>query len=135
MGRRFAEAAKLRVENLDKNLIFVQKQKEKFITLLKNKGVDFELYSNDNCSPYILQIRFPKVRGEVLLHALEKYNIYISTGSACSSKKKTNRVLEAMGKTYAEEQEVVRISFGLVDEDLEFVTDMISKETKSLRIR
>lgn len=131
----FAEAVKLRVENLDKNLIFVQKQKEKFITLLKNKGVDFELYSNDSCSPYILQIRFPKVRGEVLLHALEKYNIYISTGSACSSKKKTNRVLEAMGKTYAEEQEVVRISFGLVDEDLEFITDMIVKETKSLRIR
>ena len=43
-------------------------------------------------------MRFPGVRGEVMLHALEAENVYASTGSACSSKKlKVSGVLTAMG--------------------------------------
>ena len=47
-------------------------------------------------APHILNVSFPGVRGEVLLHALEQREIYVSTGSACSAHKKgNNRVLAA----------------------------------------
>ncbi len=49
-------------------------------------------------APHIVNLGFPNVRGEVMLHALEGDGIYVSTGSACSSKKlKVSAVLTAMG--------------------------------------
>ncbi len=49
-------------------------------------------------APHIVNISFPGVRGEVMLHALEGSGVYASTGSACSSKKlKVSGVLTAMG--------------------------------------
>ena len=49
-------------------------------------------------APHIVNISFPHVRGEVMLHALESEGIYASTGSACSSKKlKVSHVLLNMG--------------------------------------
>ena len=49
-------------------------------------------------APHILNVGFPGVRGEVMLHALEGDRVYVSTGSACSSKKrKVSAVLLTMG--------------------------------------
>lgn len=49
-------------------------------------------------APHILNVSFPGVRGEVMLHALEAEGVYCSTGSACSSKKrKLSAVLLNMG--------------------------------------
>lgn len=39
-------------------------------------------------SPYILNLSFKDVRGEVLLHTLEDRGIFVSTGSACTSNHK-----------------------------------------------
>lgn len=39
-------------------------------------------------APHIVSVSFRGVRGEVLLHALEEREIYVSSGSACSSNKK-----------------------------------------------
>ncbi|KJS10281.1 MAG: cysteine desulfurase [Peptococcaceae bacterium BRH_c8a] len=54
---------------------------------------------NDQCSaPHIANISFPGLPGEVLVHALEQHGIFVSTGSACSSRKKPgSHVLKAMG--------------------------------------
>ena len=52
----------------------------------------------ENAAPHIVNLGFPGVRGEVMLHALEAEKIYASTGSACSSKKtKVSGVLTNMG--------------------------------------
>ncbi|MGN0802001.1 MAG: cysteine desulfurase family protein [Candidatus Faecivicinus sp.] len=52
----------------------------------------------EQAAPHIVNISFPGVRGEVMLHALEAESVYASTGSACSSKKlKVSGVLTAMG--------------------------------------
>jgi cysteine desulfurase len=49
-------------------------------------------------SPYIIGASFPGASGEVLVRALADRGIALSTGSACSSKKKSERrVLKAMG--------------------------------------
>lgn len=62
-------------------------------------------------APHILNVSFPGVRGEVLLHALEQKQIYVSTGSACSSHKKgKNRVLSAIGVNGERQEGTIRIS-------------------------
>ena len=52
----------------------------------------------EKAAPHIVNLSFPGMRGEVMLHALEGKGVYVSTGSACSSKKrKLSPVLLEMG--------------------------------------
>ena len=52
----------------------------------------------ERCAPHILNLAFPGMRGEVLLHLLEQKEIYVATGSACSSKKiGYSRIHKALG--------------------------------------
>ena len=63
-------------------------------------------------APHILNISFAGVRGEVLLHALESFDVIVSTGSACAAKKQgKNRVLQAVGITGARQDGAIRFSF------------------------
>lgn len=59
-------------------------------------------------SPYIQAVRFTGFRPEVIVHALEDKGVYVSTGSACSSKAKESHVLKALGYN---NMDVVRFSF------------------------
>lgn len=59
---------------------------------------------------HILNVSFRGVRGEVLLHYLEQKEIYVSTGSACSSKKKGSHVLNAIGLAPEEIEGAIRFS-------------------------
>lgn len=62
-------------------------------------------------APHILNVSIEAMRGEVLLHLLEKEGIAISTGSACSSKKKKQSRIHAHLKLSRElEEGVIRIS-------------------------
>ena len=54
---------------------------------------------------------FSGMRGEVLLHLLEKDGVCIATGSACSSKKRSFRVHESVGLPPALAECAVRFSF------------------------
>lgn len=65
-------------------------------------------------SPYILNVSFPGVKSEVLMHSLEMEGIYVSSGSACSSRKKQySHVLLAMGLEEHLIDSAIRISTGL----------------------
>ena len=62
-------------------------------------------------APHILNVSFPGVRGEALVNALSEREIYVSTGSACSTHKKgQNRILSAMGITGARAEGALRFS-------------------------
>jgi cysteine desulfurase len=64
-------------------------------------------------APYILNLSFPGLKSEVIVHALEKENVYVSSRSACSSKKEEpSRVLKAMGLSDEEALGAIRISMG-----------------------
>lgn len=69
----------------------------------------------DQGAAHILNMSFCGVRAEVLLHALEEKNIYVSTGSACSSKNKENRILTAMGLPPQRAQSAIRFSFSYLN--------------------
>ena len=108
----FYTALKLTILKQDENYNKVLKYKSDFITALNENKIEFTINSPDlDCSPYILNLSFKGVRGEVLLHALSQKDILVANGSACSSKKRGNRVLEAMGKNKDEVDGAVRISF------------------------
>ncbi|WP_100332086.1 cysteine desulfurase family protein [Bacillus xiapuensis] len=63
------------------------------------------------CAPHILNFSIAGVKGEVLVHALEEKNCYVSTASACSSKqKKPSAVLTAMGLPPQTAENGIRIS-------------------------
>ena len=65
----------------------------------------------ESAAPHIINLGFPGVRGEVMLHALEAERIYVSTGSACSSKKlKVSAVLTEMGIAPATAEWALRFS-------------------------
>ncbi|MCR4895081.1 MAG: cysteine desulfurase [Eubacteriales bacterium] len=61
-------------------------------------------------APHILNVSFPGLKGEVILHMLEQKGIYISTSSACSSRKKKKSVLEHMGFSQERINGTIRIS-------------------------
>lgn len=63
-------------------------------------------------SPYVVQASFDHIPGNVMLRALDSKGFYISTGSACSSKKNSRPVLEAMHVDSKLRETSVRFSFG-----------------------
>jgi cysteine desulfurase len=68
-------------------------------------------FADNDTSPYILNVSFPGVRSEILMHFLEESNIIISAGAACSSRSKGNRILEGYGLSRNMTGSAVRISF------------------------
>ena len=72
---------------------------------------DVKVNSPENGCSSVLNISFLGCRAEVLLHQLEQDGIYVSTGSACSSKSKGSHVLTAMGLKPEEIEGALRFSF------------------------
>ena len=93
----FAKASEISQKNLMQNLEKVQILNQILREELKKLDFDYKINSAENASPYILSLSIPKVRAESILYMLEDEGYLIGNGSACSSKKKDNRVLSAMG--------------------------------------
>jgi cysteine desulfurase len=110
----FAKAAELMYDDIKNNYDHVADLKKYFLENLKVFIDNYWVNSAIDSSPYIINISFPGIRGEVLLHHLEKENIYVSTGAACSSKKKIHsHVLKAMGLDPEILDSAIRISFSI----------------------
>ncbi|MDP4152692.1 MAG: cysteine desulfurase family protein [Bacillota bacterium] len=76
------------------------------------KDLNIIVNSPDNGLPYILNISLPGLKSETVLHFLESKDIYVSTTSACSSRKGAESyVLKAMGLSKERIESAVRVSF------------------------
>ena len=71
----------------------------------------FTVLSGDVASPYILSVSAKGLKGEVIMHALEDLGIIVGNGSACSSRNRYSRVIEACGYNNSVLDGVIRISF------------------------
>ena len=104
------EAIRIINEDLDSKIENIKKLRD----LLKNEIIenieDIRINSKDDGVCHILNVSFYGIKGEVLLHYLEQKGVYVSTGSACSSKKKGSHVLNAMGLTPKEIEGAIRFS-------------------------
>ncbi len=96
----------------------------------------------DKCLPYILNVSFIGTRAEVILHMLEQEDIYISTGSACSSnsKNKGSYVLSEMKLKDYEIEGAVRFSLSALNNSeqiaytVEKVREAVEKNRKMLSL-
>jgi len=88
----------------------------------------------DIFSPYILQVGFKGIPGEVMARALDDLGFAVSTGSACSSSSPERPVLAAMGIEENLRIEGIRISQGFTttDEDINLLLDAIAEVLKFL---
>ncbi|MFW5780071.1 MAG: cysteine desulfurase family protein [Bacillota bacterium] len=84
----FSYMIKKSIENLQNNIEKVENIR-KFIFERTDSDI-LKILSDKNCSPYIMALAIKDVKGEVMLHSLEKYGIMIGTGSSCSSSKNQN---------------------------------------------
>lgn len=100
------------------------------------QGIKVNSIIGDGSAPHILNLSFKGIRGEVLLHSLEQEHIYVSTGSACSSRKKSySHVLKEMGLTQDEMEGAIRFSFSPdnTEEDIDYTIEKLKNLVKELR--
>ena len=95
---------------IEKNFEYVKKLSNIVRNYFEGKE-GITINSPNSASPYILSLSFEGVRGETLVHILEEKGVIVGTGSACSSKKTTNRTLEAIGLSREQIEGAIRISF------------------------
>ncbi len=107
----FVLASQLMYHDFDVKCEIMAKLWQYFVERLSESGVDYHINSPQNGLKNILSVSFGGVRGEVLLHCLEKHEIFVSTGSACSSKTIGNRVLQAMKQSNETMLGNIRFSF------------------------
>lgn len=117
-----AKALRLAMENQEAFASKTQQLKEVIRKELASYP-DVTIFSGeDYFAPHILTFGIKGVRGEVVVHAFEEFDIYISTTSACSSKAgKPAGTLIAMGVDKSIAQTAVRLS-------LDFENDMSQVE-------
>ena len=94
-----ALATKISQANIQTNYNNAVKCKQYLINYINQnlKDIEYEI-NGENTSPYITSISFKGLKSEILMHMLEQNGLIVGTGSACSSKKQQNRVLENMNK-------------------------------------
>ncbi|MDF2857020.1 MAG: cysteine desulfurase [Neobacillus sp.] len=101
----------------------------------KIEGITFNT-PREESAPHILNFSLKGMKSEVLIHALEEEGIYLSTTSACSSKKKSpSKTLLAMGvpEDIAESAFRISLSFDNTEEEAERVIMTVEKAVKQLR--
>ena len=85
------------------------------------KYLDVTINSNEYCLPHILNLSILGVKPETMLHALEEYDIYISTQSACSSNNAKSKAVFALTHDEKRASSSIRISLSYLttDEDID----------------
>ena len=108
----FSKAAVIIHQSISENYDKVYDLKRTFLDELAKTNIEYEVVSNEDGLPYILNIAFLNTKSEVMLHHLEQKGVYVSTGSACSQRrKKYSHVLKAMGKRLDVIDSAIRFSF------------------------
>ena len=122
-----AKALRLSMEKLD---IFTSKtgqMKAVIRQALLDYSDIFVFSDEEDFAPHILTFGIKGVRGEVIVHAFEDYDIFISTTSACSSKAgKPAGTLIAMGVDKDKAHSAVRLSLDL-ENDMSQVEQFLTK--------
>ena len=132
------KAAEQAHNNMEHNLAYVKKLSGRLVEGILNSIPDVVLngpeqsgnIGTDRWLPYIVNASFQGCRGEVLLHMLEQDQIYVSTGSACSSRKKEySHVLKAMNVRPSDAEGALRFSLSPnnTEEEIDYTLEKLQK--------
>ena len=130
------EAVKIINKNLNDTINKINDLKELLKEEISNNIDDIKINSPEDGVCHILYVSYKDIRGEVLLHYLEQKGIYVSTGSACSSKKKGSHVLNAIGITQNDIEGAIRFSLSDLNtkEEILEVVKVLKESISDLRM-
>lgn len=125
-----AKAIQLSLKDVDRKISDMSKLNSLLRSeITKNDGV--VLNSNEQCSPFILNFSLSAKKASVVVEALSNANIYVSSVSACHSKKEASSyVIQAIGKDGLLAKNTIRISFDKSNSEEEVL--QFSKTFKSI---
>lgn len=134
----FGLAAQLTGESRQRKAAALGSLKLSFYQALENSGV--ELYVNgptpENGAVHIINISFPGLPSEVLLHSLEERGIFASSGSACHSQKpEPSHILQALNLSEERLQSALRFSFSFYnsEQEMEFAAAQTAEVVRELK--
>ena len=109
-----AKAMRLSMENLGSKAVKLQSLSDDLIEFLQSFSF-IKVISPTKKAPHIISFSVKKMKGEVLINALQQQDVIVSTSSACSSRQtKTSHVLKAMHISDDYIKGVLRISLSTI---------------------
>lgn len=129
----FSKAIRLALENLDEKFKYISKLNN---NIKANLNDLVSVNSNDYCIPHILNLSVIGIKPETMLHALEKYEIYISTQTACSTGTMSKSVY-ALTSDIEKAKSSIRISLShlTTEKEINYFLECFNKCIDELNLR
>lgn len=131
-----AKAARLAVETMKDRATKYRQWQNEIRAQLEGYGEAVHILSTPQGAAHILSFSVRDLKGEVIINAMQKHGIIVSTSSACSSKQtKTSHVVEALHLDEHYKKGVIRISFGAHNtvEDIEQLKQVLAEVIMELK--
>lgn len=130
----FAKALRLVYENFDERYSYVSELNHKLLNKLVL--LDVSVNSNDYSIPHIVNISFKNIKPETMQHALEEYEIYVSTQTACSTGDYSKAVYAVTNdKDRASHSIRVSLSYKTTNEEIDKFVSILEELLARLNIR
>ena len=129
-----SRALRLALTDLDKKYNYV-KELSNFLKEELSKVDGVIINSNLNSIPHIVNISVLGIKPETMLHALEEYDIYISTKTACSKDNSDSLTLITIGRDSSISGHSIRISIShlTTKEEIHSFVENLKKCIKKLK--
>ncbi len=131
----FCAALNIKNDNFDedkKKTLEIKKYLEEKIRQIPHTKIN----STDEGLEYILNVSFVGLKSEIILHTLESHGVFVSSASACSSKKtQVSHVLTAMGIDKKSAEGAIRFSFSSFNtiDEAKKVAEILQREIPILQ--
>ena len=126
-----SKALRLSYDDFDKKNKHIKEINEYLINKLKNEDVDIN--STDKSIPQIVNFSLKGIKSEVMQHALELDDIYISTQTACSKGDYSKAIYSLYGdKDRASSSMRVSITYLTTKEEIDIFIDSLHKNIEKL---
>ncbi len=131
-----SKALRLALNDIDKKYLKVKENNTYLKEHLKNYPNLF-INSNIYSIPHILNISVLNIKPETLLHALENEDIYVSTGSACSSGSGINQAILEVTKSEKQASFGIRISLSSLttQKELDYFLEKFAEIYQKLELK
>ena len=131
-----AKAARIAIETMPEKAQQYKKWSVDLHAFLRTFDGNIHVLSTEEGAAHILSFSVKDLKGEILINALQKQGIIVSTSSACSSKQtKMSHVVEALNIHKAFAKGVLRLSLGAQTTDADIATfkEVFTKVMKELK--
>jgi cysteine desulfurase len=130
-------AAEAVYANLEQRTEHMYALRDRFIAgVTAIDGVTVNGRRDHSAAPHIVSVSIDGVRAEVMLHALEEKQIYVSAGSACSSNRPSvSRTLKSIGLKESLLDSTIRFSFcgETTEAETDYAVDVMAQIVPTLR--